>query len=357
MRIGIFIGCFNPVHRAHICCAEKLLAEDYVQKIIFVPAGDRYKKDGLSKAEHRLAMLRLAIKNSANMEISEIEIQRGKMYSYQTLDYFKAKFPKDEICLIIGADNLKQFYWWKNNKYILSNYGLIVLGRGGLSGADFPEYRQYKNIEFVNTDILISSTKIRQEIVQKNYKEVANMLDSDVLEYIIKERPFKEQKNMKIEEKVYILLKKYNLKICAAESCTGGLLSGRLVNVSGASEILDMGFVTYSNEAKVELLGVKEATLKRYGAVSEQTAAEMAEGARLRARANIGLATSGIAGPTGGTKDKPVGMVCFGISVNGEIYSYTNIFKNISRQYIRNSSVNFILKKLLEILNKTKKDD
>ena len=155
---------------------------------------------------------------------------------------------------------------------------------------------------------------------------------------------------MKIEEKLFDLLKKYKLRIVTAESCTGGLLSGKIINVSGASEIMDMGFVTYANSAKMDLIGVREETLKNFGAVSEQVAGEMAEGARKRANANIGLSTSGIAGPTGGTKQKPVGMVCFGISIDGKIYTFTHIFKNVSREYIRKSSVNYAIAKANKLI-------
>ena len=95
-----------------------------------------------------------------------------------------------------------------------------------------------------------------------------------------------------------------------AESCTGGLISGTLVNAAGASAVLNEGYVTYSNEAKERLLGVSHETLETYGAVSEQTAKEMAEGAALSA--------TGIAGPSGGTEDKPVGLVYIGCYLNGE---------------------------------------
>ena len=155
---------------------------------------------------------------------------------------------------------------------------------------------------------------------------------------------------MKIEEKVYLKLKEKGYKVATAESCTGGLLAGKLINVSGASDIIDMSFVTYSNEAKQELVFVKKESLEKYGAVSEQVAKEMAEGAAKRANANIGLSTSGIAGPKGGTPTKVVGTVCFGVSINGETKTYTHIFKNISRQYIRKASVRFILKRVLELL-------
>ena len=154
----------------------------------------------------------------------------------------------------------------------------------------------------------------------------------------------------RLEYKVYKKLKNKGYKVATAESCTGGLLVGKLINVSGASEIVDMSFVTYSNEAKMDLVGVNGDSLEKYGAVSEQVAKEMAEGAKRRAKCEVGLSTSGIAGPKGGTPTKVVGTVCFGISINDRTYTYTHVFKNISRQYVRNKSVKFILKKLLEIV-------
>lgn len=155
---------------------------------------------------------------------------------------------------------------------------------------------------------------------------------------------------MNIEDLVYEELKKRGFKVSTAESCTGGLLSGKIINVSGASSIIDMAFVTYSNESKCELLNVNMDSIKKYGVVSEQVAGEMATNVAKKSKSNVGLSTSGIAGPTGATDKKPVGMVCFGISINGRLWTFTHIFENISRSYIRNSSVDFILEKLLYIL-------
>jgi len=157
---------------------------------------------------------------------------------------------------------------------------------------------------------------------------------------------------MKLEQIVFEILKEKGYKVATAESCTGGLLASTLINVNGASEIIDMSFVTYSNEAKQELVYVKKETIEKYNVVSEQVAKEMALGAAKHARAQIGLSTTGLAGPGGGTKERPVGTVCFGISINGDVYTFTHIFKNISRQYIRKASVKFILKKFVEILEK-----
>ena len=114
--------------------------------------------------------------------------------------------------------------------------------------------------------------------------------------------------------KVFINLKKQRLTVAIAESCTGGLIAHTLTNISGSSDYFDRGIVSYSNEAKSELLGVPEDMLKEYGAVSEQVAKAMAEGIRTTSNVDIGIATTGIAGPTGGTKEKPVGLVYIAIS-------------------------------------------
>ncbi len=154
----------------------------------------------------------------------------------------------------------------------------------------------------------------------------------------------------RIEEKVYDKLKTNKYTVATAESCTGGLLAGKIINVSGASDIISMSFVTYSNEAKQELVNVKEETIEKYNVVSEEVAKEMAIGAMNRAKSEVGLSTTGLAGPGGGSKELPVGTVCFGISIKDKVYTYTKVFKNKSRQGVRKASVKFILGKLEEIL-------
>ena len=153
-----------------------------------------------------------------------------------------------------------------------------------------------------------------------------------------------------LEDKVVDLLIKNNLHISFAESCTGGLACGELVNVSNASKVLDMSFVTYANEAKVELLGVSEETIKDYGVVSEEVAREMALGVATRADSNVGVGITGIAGPTGETKTKPIGMVCFGISINGKVNTYTKYFGNQGRNIVRALAVDFVFEKLSDLL-------
>lgn len=108
-----------------------------------------------------------------------------------------------------------------------------------------------------------------------------------------------------------VLLGERKLMCATAESCTGGLVAGAITDIAGSSGWFDRGFVTYSNEAKMEMLGVPEATLAQHGAVSEPTARAMAEGALARSRAHVAVAITGVAGPGGGSPEKPVGMVCF----------------------------------------------
>ena len=118
-----------------------------------------------------------------------------------------------------------------------------------------------------------------------------------------------------LEERLVAVLTQKGLTITTAESCTGGLIAGTLVNVAGASEVLNEGYVTYSNEAKERLLGVSHETLEQFGAVSAQTAREMALGAARAAKADVALSSTGIAGPGGGTPEKPVGLIYVGCTV------------------------------------------
>jgi nicotinamide-nucleotide amidase len=107
------------------------------------------------------------------------------------------------------------------------------------------------------------------------------------------------------------LLRERNLNLALAESCTGGLVAAAITDIAGSSAWFERGFVTYSNQSKIEMLGVSAETLEKYGAVSEQTAREMALGALKNSRAQVACSITGIAGPDGGTKEKPVGTVCF----------------------------------------------
>lgn len=157
---------------------------------------------------------------------------------------------------------------------------------------------------------------------------------------------------MTIEEQVVNKLIGRGFRISFAESCTGGLCCGTLVNVSNASKVLDMSFVTYANEAKVELINVNPETIENYGVVSEQVAEEMCKGVAEKAHSEVGVGITGVAGPTGGTAKKPVGMVCFGFYVLGNVTTRTMQFGNIGRNEVRAKSVDFVFNTLAELLEK-----
>src|SRR3989339_890470 len=145
-----------------------------------------------------------------------------------------------------------------------------------------------------------------------------------------------------LEYAVAVLLKKYNKTIAVAESCTGGLVSDKLTNIPGISEYFMEGVVAYSNKAKVEILGVPKSLIGKYGAVSPQVARAMAEGIKKRSSANIGVGITGIAGPTGATKEKPVGLVYIAVAVDNEVETKECRFKG-SRIDIKTLSANTAL--------------
>lgn len=145
-----------------------------------------------------------------------------------------------------------------------------------------------------------------------------------------------------LEKAVADLLIANELSLTCAESCTGGLLSGRIINVPGVSEAYKAGYITYSNKAKRKLLGVKKTTLQKHGAVSEQVAEEMAKGAALFAKADVSVAVTGIAGPDGGTEEKPVGLVYIACCVKGKVTVKRYQFSG-NRGKVRESAVSAAL--------------
>ncbi len=174
-----------------------------------------------------------------------------------------------------------------------------------------------------------AGSKEAQELIAPVAEELKNRFGSHI---------YTMEEDVTLEKAVADLLAEKKWTIATAESCTGGLLAARLVNVPGVSEVFHAGFITYADEAKQNLIGVKEETLKQYGAVSSKTAEEMAVGAAKAAGADAAVSITGIAGPDGGTKDKPVGLVYIGCYVDGKVrveeYHFTG-----SRLKIRESVV------------------
>ena len=152
-------------------------------------------------------------------------------------------------------------------------------------------------------------------------------------------------------DQILKLCKKFDFKLSTAESCTGGLIISCLTEISGSSDVIDRGFITYSNEAKIELLGVPNLLIALHGAVSEEVAIAMSEGALSRSMSDITIAVTGVAGPGGGTEDKPVGLVHFACSGRGRTtQSLKQIFPG-SRSAIRDATVQTaftVIRKFLE---------
>ena len=159
---------------------------------------------------------------------------------------------------------------------------------------------------------------------------------------------------MTLEEEVVGLLNKKGLKLTTAESCTGGLIAKRITDVSGSSAVFECGIVSYANRIKHSVLGVKNETLEKYGAVSEQTAREMVAGVLKLSGADLAVAVTGIAGPNSDSTDKPVGLVYIAFSDGKEtiVKKYLNAFTENIRESNRNKSADEALKTVLEYLKK-----
>ncbi len=159
------------------------------------------------------------------------------------------------------------------------------------------------------------------------------------------------------EEEVVSLLKEHHLTITTAESCTGGLIAGTLINVAGVSEYLKEAYITYSDEAKEKLLGVDPKVIETYTVVSRETAEAMAIGGAKAAGCNICVSATGIAGPDGGNPDQPVGLVYIGCALNGDV-SAKRLLLSGDRQMVRQRAVlealNFVKEKILDLDEETK---
>ena len=150
-------------------------------------------------------------------------------------------------------------------------------------------------------------------------------------------------------ESLLVAARAKGLKIATAESCTGGLVTGLLTEIAGSSDVVERSFVTYSNEAKEQMLGVPHDMLVAYGAVSEQVARAMAQGALKHSRADLAVSVTGVAGPGGGTKDKPVGLVHFAAARGDKVVHRECHFGDIGRSEVRLASVDVALTMLNEL--------
>ncbi len=155
---------------------------------------------------------------------------------------------------------------------------------------------------------------------------------------------------MDLKKKIVSLLKRKKLKLAIAESCTGGMLSSAITPVSGSSKVFNLGLVAYSNESKIKVLKISKKLIRKYGAVSEQVCKAMAKNVSKIGKTNMSISITGIAGPSGGTKQKPVGLIYVGIKRANKVKVNRYLFKNKGRLYIQKATVNKSLDLILSFI-------
>lgn len=183
-KIAVFGGTFDPVHIAHTDIAKEALKMANIKKVVFVPAyTPAHKEKQFADIKDRMAMLKLAINNIKRTEISFFEVEKqGVVFSYQTLDYFKSLYPKNEIVMIIGSDSLKELDSWKNAPYLIKTYRFLVAKRPGITIDNNLKYLD----RCIFMDVFmkdISSTQIR-ELIKNGDEKVQEFLNRNVYEYI-----------------------------------------------------------------------------------------------------------------------------------------------------------------------------
>lgn len=203
-----------------------------------------------------------------------------------------------------------------------------------------PTIAPYAKMDEVHLRVTASADSMDQ--AKRMIKPIISELKKRFGQYV-----FTTKEDVTLEDVVVNMLKERDLTLTAIESCTGGLFSGRIVNVPGSSDVFKQGFVTYSNKAKHKMVGVQKSSLKKYGAVSEKVAKEMVKGGVLAAKADAGVAITGIAGPNGGTDEKPVGLVYIACCVRG-VTKVTEYRMSGTREKNRESSV---IKALIQLRN------
>ena len=150
-------------------------------------------------------------------------------------------------------------------------------------------------------------------------------------------------------KRLFLILKRKNLKLAVVESCTGGLLASTITSISGASKVFNLGLVTYSNQAKIKILKVNKNIIKKYGAVSPECCYAMVNNLSKISKANINISITGIAGPNGGTKQKPVGLVYIGVKKGNKIQINKSLFKSKNRSSIQKATVKKALNLIFRI--------
>lgn len=323
MMRGLFIGRFQPFHKGHLVATKQIL-EECDSLIIGVGSAqeERTQTNPLSGGE-RITMIKRVVENRG---LEPIEI-----YPVPDLNCHPA-WPYYVESLLPNFDKV-----YGNSEVVLDLFDYIGYKTGEIEQV---EREQYKG------------TEIRKKI--RDGEEWKDLVPEEVVTFLgeinMNERlkPPIEVKS-ETEKKAAHLLRKENKTIAVAESCSGGVLSDRLTNVPGSSSYFIAGVITYSNDSKVDILNVKRSTIEKKGAVSSEVAEQMAKGIRLHRGTDIGISTTGIAGPGGGSKEKPVGTVHIGLSTEDKTTSRKYRFSG-ERQEVKKQTSEKALKWLIESL-------
>lgn len=237
--------------------------------------------------------------------------------------------------------------WYVKEKKILDDeiYIKDLITYGIAESLLYEAVREFFTEEGIYYEFLVKDygilIRLQSKMSNKNKVEkIVKKIYNKIGEFIFGED------NDRLEKKIVELLKKLNMNMSTAESCTGGMLASKLIDVPGISEVFYEGVVSYSNEAKINRLGVRKEILDKYGAVSEEVAKEMVMGLTT----DVALSTTGIAGPDGGSEEKPVGLVYMGIRIKDKIYVEKRVFRG-DRNKVRERTVSHTLFTLIKILN------
>lgn len=287
MRLGVYVGSFNPVHEGHIKIAKFLLNNNYVDKVLMIPTLGYWTKLVDISLYHRIKMLKFYESNKIIIDTKHNNLE----YTYEILDALK-KETNAELFLIIGADNLVNFHLWKNVHKIKELAKILVINRDGIDTSKYIN----NDIKFILVDgfksVNISSSKIKEYILAGKYDKINKVMNNHVIKYI---KDNKLYRRLKMEEKYTLIVRKLeSLKktIATMESCTGGRIAAEITNISGASDVLKFSAVTYASEYKIKM-GVKEETILKYTVYSANVAREMSKQISLFAKSDIGVGVTG----------------------------------------------------------------
>lgn len=291
--------------------------------------------------------------NFVDINVKEVEKPKGAI-SFRNDAGMAPAIYIDGIAAFPGVpkelyDMLPKFLKWYSKEKNINTDGIYIrdiLTFGLAESLLDQEIRDFFTEDGIYYEFLVKNygTIVRLQSKESNKNKVEKIVEkiyNKIGKYVFGENADR------LEKKAVELVKKLGMNISTAESCTGGMIASRLIDVPGVSEVFKEGIVSYSNDAKIKRLGVKKETLKKYGAVSEETAREMVMGLD----SDIAIATTGIAGPDGGTPEKPVGLVYIGIRVKDDIHIEKRFF-NGDRMKIRERAVSQSLFSLIKILDK-----